>query len=320
MAKKAGVSVNTVSRVLNNRGYISDKTRKKVQDAIEELNYIPNQVARNLYKNKTNLIGLVIPDISHPFFSKISKCIEKDLYLKDYKMILCNATENSEKEKEYLTMLQENKVDGTIIGSHTLDTDFYTKIRSPIVALDRNLSDDIPVIASNHAQGGRLAAEKLIKNGCKHVLQVMGARKVDTPSNERHDEFEKVMNENGVKCTSIELEWNKFSFSDYENVSKRILKEFPDVDGIFSVDLVAASIIKYAKKENRKIPEDLKIVGYDGTDISKIVTPSITTIRQPFELISSRTVDILDCLIKKEKNVPLKNIFDVELVEGETTL
>lgn len=314
------MSVNTVSRVLNNRGYISDKTRQKVEGAIEELNYIPNQVARNLYKNKTNLIGLVIPDISHPFFSKIAKFLEKDLYLKDYKMILCNATENSEKEKEYLTMLQENKVDGIIIGSHTLETEFYTKIRSPIVALDRYLSDSIPVISSNHAQGGRLAAEKLIESGCKNVLQVVGSRKVDTPSNERHVEFEKMMKENGIKCNSVELEWNKFNFSDYESVSKYILEEYPDVDGIFSVDLVASSIIKYAQKKNIQIPEELKVVGYDGTDISQIVNPSITTIRQPFELISSSSVDILDRLIKKEKGIPLKNIFDVQLIEGETTL
>lgn len=319
VAKKANVSVNTVSRVLNNRGYISEKTRENVLKAIEDLNYIPNQIARNLYKNKTNLIGVVIPDINHPFFSKITKYIERDLYKKNYKIILCNATDSSQKERDYLKMLQENKVDGIIIGSHTLDTEFYKEIRAPIVALDRYLSDTIPVISSNHAQGGRLAAEKLVANGCKNVLQIIGSTKVNTPSNDRYLAFDQVMEENGIASNRFELEWNQFDYDDYENISEQILDKYPHIDGIFSVDLVSASIIKHALKRKLRIPEDLKVIGYDGTDIAKIVNPSLTTIKQPFEAISYQTVEILDNLIRKKKNIPMNTMVDVQLIEGQTT-
>lgn len=320
VAEKAGVSVNTVSRVLNNRGYISQQTREKVEQTIKDLNYIPNQLARNLYRSKTNLIGLVVPDVNHPFFSKITKCIERDLYEKNYKMILCDVTESSHKERDYLKMLQENKVDGIIIGSHTLNTDFYKKINLPIVALDRYLSDTIPVISSNHAQGGRLAAEKLIESGCKNVLQIVGSSKVDSPSNERHIEFEKVMKNNGVSTERVELEWNQFEFDDYEKVTDYILESFPNVDGIFSVDLVVASIINHALKRGIKIPEQLKIVGYDGTDIAKIIYPNLTTIKQPFDEISLATVEILDKLINNQtEDIAMKTTFDVELIEGQTT-
>ena len=125
VAKEAGVSVTTVSRVMNDRGYISEKTRKKVYDAMEKIGYHPNELAKNFFRQKTNIIGLILPDISISFYAEETKYIEEYLYKNGYKLMLCNAYNSKEREKEYINMLQRNKVDGIIIGSHTLEIEDY---------------------------------------------------------------------------------------------------------------------------------------------------------------------------------------------------
>ena len=160
VAQTAGVSKNTVSRYLNNRGYMSEKTKAAIQAAIEELHYQPNQIARSLYTSKTSLVGLVIPDVEHPFFSTITARIEDALDTRGYKMILCNTMHSSQKERKYIDMLTANKVDGIIIGSHSVDIN-YSDINAPIVALDRNLADDIPVVASDHVARGMQVPDDL---------------------------------------------------------------------------------------------------------------------------------------------------------------
>lgn len=310
VAKKAGVSVNTVSRYLNNRGYISDETRQKIKDAIEELNYIPNQVARNLFKNKTDLVGLVIPDIKHPFFSTMTSHIEGELDRLGYKMILCNTTNSPQKEKEYITMLQENKVDGIIIGSHSLDID-YTSIRAPIVALDRYLSPTIPVVTSDHKKGGILSAEYLIESGCKNVLQIIGYSQVKTPSNIRYQSFKETIESYGLEYHDHELDWNQFDFTSYVDIVKKLLDQYPDVDGVFSVDLVIVAYLKEALKRGIKVPEDLTLVGYDGSFVSYMTHPSFPSVVQPYDQIAKKTVEILDKLIKKEELSQLTFEIDV---------
>src|SRR5471030_2413619 len=125
VAEVAGITVTTVSRVLNNRGYISEKTRKKVYDAMQQLNYRPNEMARSLLRKKSNLIGLIIPTVAHPFFSELTNYIEYYAYKLGYKILLCNSYQDSVKEKEYIMMLKSNQVDGIIMASHTLEIDEY---------------------------------------------------------------------------------------------------------------------------------------------------------------------------------------------------
>jgi LacI family transcriptional regulator, sucrose operon repressor len=313
VAKKAGVSVNTVSRVLNKRGYLSQKTIDAVNKAIDELNYIPNQIARNLFKQKTNIIGVIIPDVSHPFFAKMVKEIDEALHEKNYKMLLYNTTDSSDKELESLRMLQENKVDGIIIGSHSLDIDVYNNINLPIVALDKYLTQTIPVVSANHIQGGELVANHLLQYDCQKVLQVIGYSKVKTPSNERHYTFEKIMKDHNVECINYELEWNQFNFKDYIKVSNEILDVYPDIDGIFAVDLVAATIMKTALGRGISIPNDLKVVGYDGTSIADVIYPPLPTVKQPYSEIATTCVEVLDNLINQQENSKLHYRIDVHL-------
>ena len=300
VAKRAEVSVTTVSRVLNNRGSISEKTRKKVYAAMEELNYHPNQLAVNLFKKRTMLVGLIVPDVSHTFYAQEAKYIEEYLYARDYKLILCNAGESQQREKEYLTMLQRNKVDGIIIGSHTLNLEEYNKVRLPVVALDRYLGKEIPTISADHQQGGRLAAEELLRKGCKKVVQIIGSSAVPTPSNERYSVFRQIMEENNVVCLDYELPLNSFLFREYIEVVQNILINEPDIDGLFAVDNVACAACKVAATLGINVPDQLKIVGYDGTEISIMSNLSLSTVMQPIRKIAWSAVDTLLSMIEED--------------------
>lgn len=318
VAKKAGVSVTTVSRVLNNRGYISDATRKKVHQAMKELNYQPNELARSLYRQKSNIIGLIVPTVSHPFFGKLVSRIEYYACRAGYKILLCNSHLEKEKEKDYIHMLRRNQVDGIILGSHTLDVKGYVSSKLPIVTMDRCISDDIPYIASDNYEGGRLATTLLVEHGCKKIAHVSGNLELDLLANKRYEAFVEVAKENNVDYINVQTGINVFDDSQYEKIVFDLLKEHRDIDGIFtSSDVMAAYAIKVCHDLNKSVPEDVKIVGYDDIDIASLMIPSITTINQPIEEMSELAVELIIKQIEGKK-VPTKNIFPIALVKRET--
>ena len=292
VARVAGVSKNTVSRYLNSRGYISQGTRNKIQEAIDMLHYQPNQIARSLYTNRTNIVGLVIPDVVQPFFATMTSRIEDELNQRGYKMILYNTMHSSDKERKYLDMLTANKVDGIIIGSHSIDIN-YADIKAPIVALDRFLADAIPVVSADHVQGGLLAAKAFIDRGCRNVAQFIGSSKVRTPSIERHKVFAERMHQEGISCATYELDLNQFEFSTYLTTANDFLVDNPTVDGVFASDLVALAVQRKALESGRRIPEDLFVFGYDGSFVYQIAYPILPTVIQPFRRLASTLVDVL---------------------------
>ena len=319
VAERAGVTVTTVSRVLNNRGYISEKTRNKVQVAIEELNYQPNEIARALLKRKSNIIGLILPDVAHPFFSNLSKYIEYFAYENGYKILLCNSYQDSKKEKEYIEMLKRNQVDGIIMGSHTLEISEYLDLKFPIVAFDRFLSEDIPYITSDNYSGGAIATQLLIDKGCKKLAHISGPLILNTPANKRCESFIDVSTKNNMPYVIVETELNSFNIEAYENIIYSLLEEHPDVDGIFaSSDFIAACIVHVSSSLNKKIPEDLKIVGYDDTLIAPLIVPALTTIKQPIEKIGKLAIETIINQINGIE-VEKENILPIELILRKTT-
>lgn len=318
VAATAGVSVTTVSRVLNKRGYISKKVYEKVYRAMEELDYQPNELARNLYRQKTNTIGVLIPDISHPFFSEVVKIIELYLYEKGYKVLLCNAVGDGIREQEYLTMLRQSKVDGILIGTHMLETSSYESINLPVVALDILLGEKIPTVCADHARGGQLAAQEFIRCGCRCVLNVSGNLDVMTPSLIRHTTFEKELRAHGAACINACLR-QEFNRETYFSEVFDIFQQHPDADGFFSTDLVALNAMKVIRKLGKRIPDDVVVVGYDGVECAKLCNPELTHVKQPLEEIARTCVDILLQKIAGEavsENVFLKNVV---LVRGGTS-
>ena len=255
VARRAGVGVATVSRVINNSGYVSEESKDKIEKAMKELDYMPNELARNLFRNKSGIIAVLVPALEHPFFSEFVNQVESALHEKGYKTMVCSTAKNSEYETEYLQMLKKCVVDGIITGVHSLNVDEYLINDMPIVALDRYIDDRIPIVSVDHRHGGIMAAREFIRCGCKKVVQLQGAKKVQSPALERHEYFQRELKKAGIEVYTYEMEWNKFDTEYFAQVVKEVYDMYPDADGMFGTDLVAMLFEKYALSKGRKIPQ-----------------------------------------------------------------
>ncbi|MCI6464669.1 MAG: LacI family DNA-binding transcriptional regulator [Faecalicatena sp.] len=318
VAERAGVSVTTVSRVLNNKGYISQDTYDSVYRAIEQLDYVPNQIARNLFKQKSYYISLIVPDSSNPFWAEITKYIELKLYKYNYKLFLCNTNDTEDKEREYIKMMRQNMVDGIILGTHMLNQEEYQNLELPIVSLDLHIADQIPTIYSNHQKGGMLAAEELVRSQCQCVLNITAVLGEKSPSIERHRIVSRVLKEHGIRC--IEHIWDaNVKLEDYYLEVERLFDLYPEIDAVFSEDFIVMNAIKCANERGKKIPQEFKAVGYDGTIMAKISYPSMTYVAQPIKKLADNLVEVL---LKKIKGVEITGdiiLEDIKLVRGNTT-
>jgi len=319
VAKVSGVTVTTVSRVLNNRGYISQATRTKVNEAIKQLNYQPNEIARSLFRGKSNLIGLIIPDVAHPFFAELTSSIEYYANKFGYKILLCNSYLDSTKEKDYIEMLKRHQVEGIIMGSHTLETTEYLDTNLPIVTVDRNISGKIPNISSDNYYGGKIATQFLVDRGCKKLAHISGPLILDTPANKRFQAFIDVTTKKHINHVVVETRLNSFEIEEYEKLIYELFSEHPDIDGIFaSSDIIAACVINISNVLGKEIPRDIKVVGYDDINIASLIVPSLTTIRQPIKEIGEMAIkSIIDQL--EERPTSNENILPVEIIVRKTT-
>lgn len=296
VAELAGVSPTTVSRVINNKGYLSEKTKQKVQEAMKTLGYKPNNLARGLQGKSAQLIGLIFPNISNIFYSELIEYLEIELFKHGYKVIICNSQNDPAKEREYIEMLEANQVDGIISSSHNLGIDDYERVAAPIIAFDRNLAPNIPIISSDNFEGGKLAAKTLQKNGCQNIIMITGNDNTDSPTGLRALGFSFQIPEGKIFKVP-----NTLSTIRREMEIKSIIASNKP-DSIFvSDDLTAILTMKIAHQLELKIPDNLKIIGYDGTSFIENFFPQLTTIRQPIDEIASLIVDVLLKKIKGEK-------------------
>ena len=313
VAKLAGVSPTTVSRVINKKGYLSKKTIQKVNEAMKELGYKPNNLARSLQGKSAQLVGLIFPKISNVFYAELIDALEHELFKRGYKTIICNSEHDSTKEREYLEMLEANQVDGIISGSHNLGISDYDRVTAPIISFDRNLSPSIPVVSSDNYAGGVLAAESLVKAGAKKIIMLTGNDNSNSPTGLRHAGFASVLAQAPIINVSSD-----FSPLRKEMEIKQILqKNRPD--GIFaSDDLTAILAMKVAEDLGFKIPTDLKIIGYDGTYFVENYYPQLATIKQPIKEIASLCVDLLLKKIAGETVATTGYFLPVSLLAGKS--
>lgn len=313
VAKLAGVSPTTVSRVINKKGYLSEKTIQKVNDAMRELGYKPNNLARSLQGKSAKLIGLIFPNIRHVFYAELIDKLEHELFKKGYKTIICNSEHDSEKEREYIEMLEANQVDGIISGSHNLGIEDYNRVTAPIISFDRNLSPDIPVVSSDNYGGGVLAAQTLVKTGAKDIIMITGNDNSNSPTGLRHAGFASILPDAPIINVS----------SDFSPVRKEmeiktiLIKQKPDA--IFaSDDLTAILIINIAKELGISVPDQLKVIGYDGTYFIENYYPQLTTVKQPLEEIAFLCVELLLQKIDGKKVATTGYFLPVTLLPGKS--
>ncbi|MCI8582977.1 MAG: LacI family DNA-binding transcriptional regulator [Dorea sp.] len=318
VAKRAGVGIATVSRALNGTGYLSEESRTRIERAVKELNYIPNERARNLSRKRTGIIGVLIPDFQTPFYDAFIRQVEIGLYNYGYRTMVCNCVKTRDKEKEFIDMLERNMVDGLITCALSLEDSAYRYIQKPIVSMDHDLGVDIPLIYSNHRIGGRMAAEYLISQGCRKVLQLGGRFETDTPSNERYEEFARVMSDNHAAVQILDLEWNRLDYEYYQCHLGRHQKDIREADGVFASDMGAIGMYHFASELGIRIPEELKIVAYDGTAITRMVTPVVTAVCQDISLLAQKCTDTMIQLVRGEDEIEDRQVVDVYFQKGGT--
>ncbi|WP_173917539.1 LacI family DNA-binding transcriptional regulator [Halobacillus sp. Marseille-Q1614] len=320
VAKAAGVSPTTVSRVLNNRGYISEEMKKKVYTAMEQINYIPNDLARSLYNKRSYIIGLIVPTTKNPFFGELTADIENYCSEQGYKALICNSLNNADKEKQYWEMLRRNQVDGVIVCTYNRGLLDYDQHNLPTVAIDHYLSKDIPVVGSNNYQGGQLAVQELLDAGCKKIIHLNGPGELQTPANLRRKAYEDVMENNGLPHITYEIPEEFIEGKEKTKVIKRMFDEHPDLEGVFaSDDMIALTVIREAEKRKISIPEQLKVIGYDGTETIRTIFPALSTLRQPITSIAESAVSLLIQQMDGTKPISKDEIrHDVILHKGKT--
>lgn len=317
VAQEAGVGVGTVSRALNGSGYVSPETRKKIEKAAKKLKYTPNELARNLYHNRTGIVGIIVPDLDHPFFSSLVKYIEMELYEQGYKTMICNTVGISRREQEYLDMLERNMADGIITASHGLEVEAYMKQEKPIVSIDRDLGARIPLIGCDHGKGGKLAAELMLKANRKNVCLVSGIAP-NVMANDRYQTFRQRLEEHGVTVLQETMAWNIFHWDAYHKMAEGVFQKHPEIDGIFGGDLAAIACLGLAQRKGMRVPEDISIIGFDATTLTNMVYPPLTAIRQNVELLAEISVNTLLDMVEQRKNVPHRLILDVDIQQGGT--
>lgn len=309
IAKKTGLSVATVSRVINGYQFIKPETKERVLLAIAETGFTRNSIASSLRSKKTFTIGLIVPRVSMYFHAEVITVIQNELYSSGYNLIICQSNDDSQIEQNLLMSLINSRVDGVIIACSVHTTDFgylsvLQKNNIPLVFYDRvpnQLQDYAGVVKGDDYNGGVLAAEELIACGCKGIAGVFGL----LTSNlyfDRSKGFIDTLKNNNI---AIQPDWFYYQELTHDNAKNALTNIFADVirpDGVFFAnDTSAIAAVEFANENDISIPNELKIIGYSNDPRSRIITPSITTIEQDPQQFGLEVVAKLMTLIEAVK-------------------
>lgn len=317
VAAVAGVSPTTVSRVLNNRGYISQETRDKVHAAMERINYTPNDVARAMLNGRLNLIGMIVPFVSSPFHGEVVQAVERTLAENGFKMLLCNSGNRPDLERSYIDMLRRNMVDGVIVNSLNIGAEAYAEMGLSLVGIDCDLGEGSVQIASDGYSIGEIATRRLLDDGCSRILCLRNNSRMRMPGNKRSEAYRDVVADAGLPALVREVEFVKPDEQKRASVAQ-ILDEHPDIDGIFAGDdTMAAICLNVMNERGLNAPDDIKVVGADGARRTMTFMPELTTVRQDINRIGELAAQSIMALVNGE--TPESNVLlPVELIEGKT--
>ncbi len=296
VAKKAGVSITTVSYVLTGKRFVSEDLQKRVRNAMKEVGYRPNKLARSLRVGKTDTIGLIIPDSSNLFFAEFSRHIEDIGFANHYTVILCNSDDNPVKQNEYLDVLITKQVDGIIftsVNNAKSDIQILFDANIPFVIVDRDDGMNADTVLVDNFAGGYEAASYLISLGHTKIACITGPSAVN-PSANRYKGFLKALDENGIRIPNDYVKSGDFRYMSGEQAMTKLLN-LPDPPTAVFVcnDMMAIGAIRAIQLANLKVPNDISVIGFDNIPISDAISPALTTIAQPINEIAEKAMSIL---------------------------
>ncbi len=331
VASHAGVSKTTVSRVMNNNGYVAQRTREKVNRAISELNYAPSAFAQNIRTGKSKTIAMMIPDTSNTFYMEIFKAVE-DIALKNgYMVILCNTRRSFETEVKYADKLMKRNIDGLL---------YFTQQRTPKnEAFFRELSKKVPLVFMDYAfadvediccvamecKSCSMDAVKLLYDKGKRNIAYINLPDANNVTLNRCEGYKQGLRNLGLSCrpglvilpkesktrTMVEIGYD---------AAKKLITENSDVDAVMTAsDQLAIGVIKYLKAAKIRIPDDVSVLGFDDTVMCEIVNPPLTTIRQPIRKMGNEAAKLLIKMITEEQISQIKIIYNGSVIERQST-
>ncbi len=312
VAEAAGVSVTTVSHVINETRYVSDELRARVLKAMEELNYHPNILARSLRRGKTHTIALIVPDNSNPFFAEIARVAETIGFENDYSVILCNSNKSVEREAAYLDVLIAKKVDGIIFiaaGSTQEHLQELAREGIPVVVADRDVPQTLAdVVLVNHEQGGYDATKYLIGLGHRRIACIAGPSPL-TPSADRVHGYKRALAEAGIPFDEQLVVPCTESYVSGEIAMAQLLNLNEPPTAVFAYnDVTAIGALRAIANAGLQVPRDISIVGFDDIPLASAVVPSLTTIAQPIAELATLAVEILISRLRGSETLPGKRI------------
>jgi LacI family transcriptional regulator, purine nucleotide synthesis repressor len=321
VAKEANVSIATVSKVLNNTGRISDKTKHKILEIMKKLEYQPSSVATALTGKKTFTIGVLVPDIANPFFAEVARALENNARETGYSIILCSTDHQLEREQDYLELLLKKQVDGIIIATEPKDLKKLKSLNArnvPCVLFSiDHLALDYHAVTTDDVRGGYLAGRYLYENGHRHFAVITEPRRAS--GRLRVDGFKKALVDEGVDLENVLVIEAKSKIDEAKIAAQQILSMKQRPTAVFaSTDLIAVVFINEARKAGVSVPHDISIIGFDNTIHAEISDPGLTTISQPITKLASYTMEQLLESIENPGMPPRKVMLAPALIERDS--
>lgn len=287
VARVAGVSPTTVSRVLNRRGYLSQATIEKVQAAMAEIGYRPNAVARSLQGRQTRMVGIVFPSVAHPFYGQMGAEIESELARADYRVLLCNSDDHPERERAHLDMLLAQQVDGIISGAHSDVVATAQGLPSALVSIDRPGAARFPNVRCDNQQVSRQAVDGMLARGARRPVHLTSSAR---EGNLRLLGYREAVAAAGLEPQVLRVQRGPHWTEDDAAVAAA-LDSVPDLDAVFaSNDVLAMSVLRWARSRGLSVPEQVQVVGFDGGASTRALVPELSTVVQPYGPMAQQAV------------------------------
>jgi LacI family transcriptional regulator len=320
VAKKANVSVATVSRVLNNLPGFSDKTKQKVLNVIKEIEYQPNAIARGLINKRTQTIGVMFPSVSSMLSSMILKGIEQAAHQHNFSVMVCNTA--GIRTMEYLRVLGEKQVDGIIFTSEFLKDEYHRVLQSMkipvLLVLSGSHSNTVPYVIVDDKLAAYQATEYLIKKGHTKIAIISGTNEDLLAGVLRINGFLQALQDNGIQHNDQRHVIGDFTFKSGCDAMEILLQRAPDTTAVFATsDEMAAGVLTVAAKHGIRVPEQLSVIGFDNLKLAEMVTPPLTTVEQPLIKMGEYAAEKLITMIETGKMID-SSIMPHRIVERQS--
>lgn len=323
VAKEAGVSIASVSNAINGKGKIGKKKREEIFKVMERLQYQPSVIASALMGKKTYTLGLLIPDVSNPFFSEIARSVEDLAHHAGYSVITCSTDNKDERVEKYIRLLEQKSIDGIIIGTGVENTDILMQLAEksvPIVMFAREVSGlSVHSVLTDDFKGGALAAGHLLELGHRQVAVLSENFKVSS-SMERVKGFKFALFEAGEGIEEERIVSCESSIADGKRAAGELLRRAERPTALFCCnDLLAIGALQAAREAGVAVPAELSIIGFDNTILSTVTNPALTTIAQPMEQMVKLVFELLISNLGDKASLKQRIVMQPELILREST-